>query len=342
MSDYEAAGVSLERGDAAVGRLRRHVESTFTQHVVSRFGHFAGVCRLPGAGPDAPALVASIDGVGTKVLVASARRAFALVAGDIVRHGANDCLVLGARPLFFLDYVAWGRLDVEAMEEVARGLAEACRIEGAALLGGETAEMPGLYRPGDFDLAGCMIGYVPEGRLVDGSRLRPGDVLLALPSTGLHTNGYSLARAVLLERAGLGLEDLLPETGGTVAEALLAPHRSYTAAVLPLVERGEVTALAHITGGGLPGNLVRVLPQGMRARLDRRSWQPPAVFRAIQARGGVADEEMARTFNLGVGFVLATRPERADAVRAGLEAAGEKPWRLGEVVAGEPGLDWVG
>jgi phosphoribosylformylglycinamidine cyclo-ligase len=338
---YADAGVSIGRGDAALARLRGHVESTFTPHVVSRFGHFAGVCRLPGAGPGSPLLVASIDGVGTKVLVARAQRAFALVAGDLVRHGANDCLVLGARPLFFLDYVAWGRLDGEAMEDIARGLAEACRAEGAALLGGETAEMPGLYREGDFDLAGCMIGFVDEARMVDGSRVRPGDVLIALPSTGLHTNGYSLARAALLERAGLALDDALPETGTTVGQALLAPHRSYTAALLPLVERGVLSALAHITGGGLPGNLGRVLPTGTGARLTRRSWQWPGVFRAIQERGAVPDEDMVRTFNLGVGFVVFAHAEDADGVVADLSGRGERPWILGEVTAGDRGIVWA-
>jgi phosphoribosylformylglycinamidine cyclo-ligase len=338
---YADAGVSLGRGDAAVARLRRHVESTFTPHVVSPFGHFAGVCRLPGAGPGAPLLVASIDGVGTKVLLAREARAFAGVAGDLVRHGANDCLVLGARPLFFLDYVAWGRLDGEAMEEIARGLAEACRSEGAALLGGETAEMPGLYREGDFDLAGCMIGFVDQGRMVDGSRVQPGDALIALPSTGLHTNGYSLARAVLLERAGLGLADALPETGTTVGEALLAPHRSYTAALLPLVERGALTALAHITGGGLPGNLARVLPAGTGARLDRGSWRWPGLFRAIQERGAVPDEDMVRSMNLGVGFVVFARPGDADGVLAELVERGERPWILGEATAGDRGIVWA-
>jgi len=338
---YEDAGVSIARGDAAVGRLRRFVESTYTPHVVSRFGHFAGICRLPGAGPGAPVLVASIDGVGTKVLLARAAGAHALVAGDIVRHGANDCLVLGARPLFFLDYIAWGKLEEEAMQEVARGLAEACRAEGAALLGGETAEMPGLYREGDFDLAGCMIGYVQEERVVDGSQVRPGDLLVALPSAGLHTNGYSLARAVLLERGGLALGDPLPGTGVSVGEALLAPHRSYTAALLPLVEGGAVSGLAHVTGGGVPGNLVRVLPEGSRARIDRRSWQVPPVFRAIQERGGVPDEDMARAFNLGVGFVLCVRPDRAAGVMAELEQRGERPWILGDIAAGARGVEWA-
>jgi phosphoribosylformylglycinamidine cyclo-ligase len=338
---YEDAGVSIERGEAAVERLRRHVLSTYTPHVVGGFGHFAGLIRVPGAGPGAPLLAASIDGVGTKVLLARERSAHVLVAGDIVRHGANDVLVLGARPLFFLDYVAWGRLDPAAMEEIARGLAEACRGEGAALLGGETAEMPGLYRDGDFDIAGCMIGTVAEERIVDGSRIRPGDRLIALPSLGLHTNGYSLARRVLLERAGLGLDDELPGTGGSVARALLAPHRSYTAAVLPLVDAGLLTGMAHITGGGLPGNLVRVLPEGVAARLRRDSWQVPPLFAAVQRLGSVPEEEMARTFNLGVGFVLFARAAEGERIIAALRAAGEAPWILGEAVTQARAVTWA-
>jgi phosphoribosylformylglycinamidine cyclo-ligase len=226
------------------------------------------------------------------------------------------------------------------MEEIARGLAEACREEGAALLGGETAEMPGLYAEGDFDLAGCMIGTVAPERVVDGSRVRAGDRLIALPSVGLHTNGYSLARAVLLERAGLGWDDEIPGTGRSVSESLLAPHRSYTRAVLPIAESGRATALAHITGGGLPGNLVRVLPEGVAVRLRRDSWTVPPLFTAIQRLGGVPDGDLERTFNLGVGFVVFARPEETDAVVDSLAAIGERPWVVGETVAGERSVGW--
>jgi phosphoribosylformylglycinamidine cyclo-ligase len=335
---YEDAGVSIARGDRAVERIRRHVESTFTPWVVGEFGHFAGLCRLPGAGPGAPLLVASIDGVGTKVLLARERKAYAAVSGDIVRHGANDCLVLGARPLFFLDYVAWGRLEEEAMEEIVRGMAEACRDEGVALLGGETAEMPGLYKDGDFDIAGCMVGFVREEEVIDGSRIRVGDLVIALPSTGLHTNGYSLARKVV----GDALDSEVPGTGRTLADALLAPHRSYVKAVRPLVERGAVTGLAHITGGGISGNLVRILPEGIAARLDRGSWELPPLFRVIQERGKVPEEDMLRTFNLGVGFVIVSRPDQAAGVMAELAGEGEKPWKLGEIVSGPRGVTWAG
>jgi phosphoribosylformylglycinamidine cyclo-ligase len=226
------------------------------------------------------------------------------------------------------------------MVVIVRGWAAAGRDEGVALLGGETAEMPGLYREGDFDIAGCMVGSVREAEIIDGSRIQAGDVLIALPSTGLHTNGYSLARAVV-ERAGWKWTDELPGAGLSIGEALLAPHRSYVRAVRPLVERLAVTGLAHITGGGIAGNLVRVLPGAVQARLVRGSWERPLVFRVLQERGAVPEEDMLRTFNLGVGFILAARPEQAEGVQAELVATGERPWVLGEIVAGSRGVTWV-
>jgi phosphoribosylformylglycinamidine cyclo-ligase len=285
-------------------------------------------------------LVASIDGAGTKVLVARAAGRYDVVAGDIVRHGANDCLVLGARPLFFLDYAAWGRLDPAAMEEVVRALAAACREEGCVLLGGETAEMPDLYREGDFDLAGCMVGWVRREERLDGGAIRPGDGVWALPSSGLHTNGYSLARRVLAQQR-LPLEAPLPGTGQSLGEALLAPHRSYTRAVLPLVAERLVHGLAHVTGGGVSGNLVRVLPDGCRARLWRQSWTVPPLFQRLAEWGEVAWAEMERTTNLGVGFLLVVAPEREAAVAERLAAAGEAPWRLGAVEAGARAVVWA-
>ncbi len=337
---YEEAGVSLGRSDESLRRIRRHVESTFNELVVGEFGHFGGAIALPGGDPSLPLLVASIDGAGTKVLVARQAGEFAGVAGDIVRHGANDCVVLGAQPLFFLDYVAWGRLRPAAMEEVARGLAEACRAEGCVLLGGETAEMPDLYREDDFDLAGCMVGWVRREERVDGSAIRPGDRVWALPSTGLHTNGYSLARRILFEQAALSLGDRLPGTSQTVGQALLAPHRSYTRAVRPLVERRLVRGLAHVTGGGISGNLVRVLPPSCAARLTRDSWTPPPVFRALAELGEVSWEEMERTFNLGAGFLLVVSPESEAETLALLRGVGEAPWALGEIEAGVRQVTW--
>jgi phosphoribosylformylglycinamidine cyclo-ligase len=338
---YNDAGVSLERSDESLRRIRRHVESTFNDLVVGEFGHFGGAIALPGGGPDTPLLVASMDGVGTKVLVARQAGRYADVAGDIVRHGANDCVVLGARPFFFLDYVAWGRLDPAAMEEVVRGLAEACRAEGCVLLGGETAEMPDLYPAGEFDLAGCMVGWVDRQARLDGSSIRPGDAILALPSTGLHTNGYSLARRLLFESAGLGLDSSLPGVPGTVAEALLAPHRSYTKPALALVEAGLARGFAHVTGGGISGNLSRILPANCRARLRRESWEWPPLFRRLQAIGEIPWEEMERTFNLGVGFAVVVDPVAQAPALDVLRGLGEEPWTLGEVIAGTSGVEWV-
>ena len=338
---YEDAGVSLERSDESLRRIRRHVESTFNNLVVGEFGHFGGAIALPGGDPKAPLLVASIDGVGTKVLVARQAGRYAEVAGDIVRHGANDCVVLGARPLFFLDYAAWGRLDPAAMEELVRGLAEACRAEGCVLLGGETAEMPDLYPPGEFDLAGCMVGYVDRAQHLDGSAIRPGDAIWALPSTGLHTNGYSLARRLLFETAGLTLDASLPGVPGTVADALLAPHRSYTRAALALVERRLARGFVHVTGGGISGNLVRVLPEGCRGRLRRDSWTLPPLFERLQEIGGGSWEEMERTFNLGAGFLIVLEPEREAQALEILRSLHERPWKLGAVEAGAPGAEWA-
>jgi len=330
---YRDAGVDIAKADAALAGLKGVIRSTFTPHVKGDVGHFAGLCELPGAGPDAPLLAASTDGVGTKLLVARDTKRYAQAAGDLVRHCVNDILVLGARPLFFLDYFACGALEPVVLEESVRGIAEACRADGIALLGGETAEMPDLYPPGDYDLAGTIVGFVARDRVLDGKAIRPGDELWALPSAGLHTNGFSLARKIVA-RAGLAWDATLPGGGGTVADLLLAPHRSYLAPIAPLLDAGLVHGLAHVTGGGLAGNLVRALPDGVRARVDRTSWTWPPVFRALQALGGVADDEMERVMNLGVGLVVVVGAAEARDAVARLHAAGEHPFRIGAIEAG--------
>jgi len=330
---YRDAGVDIAKADATLSGLKAVIRSTFTPHVKGDVGHFAGLCELPGAGPDAPLIAASTDGVGTKILIARDTRRWASAAGDLVRHCVNDILVLGARPLFFLDYFACGALEPIVLEESVRGIAEACRADGVALLGGETAEMPDLYPPGDYDLAGTIVGFVARDRVLDGRAIRPGDELWALPSLGLHTNGYSLARGIVA-RAGLGWNDPLPGATGSVADLLLAPHRSYLSALWPLLERGALHGLAHVTGGGIAGNLVRALPEGVGARVERGSWTWPPLFRALQALGDVPADEMEHVLNLGVGMVLVVAPADAAAVRADLEARGERPWRLGTVHAG--------
>ncbi|MEO6463877.1 MAG: phosphoribosylformylglycinamidine cyclo-ligase [Candidatus Eisenbacteria bacterium] len=337
---YDEAGVDIARADATLKGLKDVIRSTFTPHVKGDVGHFAGLCELPGAGPDAPLIAASTDGVGTKLLIARDTGRHAGVAGDLVRHCVNDILVLGARPLFFLDYFACGVLAPAVLEETVRGIAEACRADGLALLGGETAEMPDLYPPGDYDLAGTVVGFVSRDRVVDGRSIRAGDELWALPSLGLHTNGYALARRIVATR-GLAWDASLPGAEGTVADLLLAPHRSYLATLWPLVERGVLAGLVHVTGGGIPGNLVRVLPPGVRARVERASWTWPLLFRALGDLGDVAREEMEKVMNLGVGMILVVHPEDAAAVRDDLVARGEAPWRLGTIEAGRRGVDLI-
>ncbi|MEJ2288681.1 MAG: phosphoribosylformylglycinamidine cyclo-ligase [Deinococcales bacterium] len=307
---YREAGVDLASADDALSRVKELVASTYTPGVLKGLGAFGGLFELP-QGMQRPVLVASTDGVGTKTMVAARRRSYRGIGRDLVDHCINDILVQGARPLFFLDYVASSRLDPAITAEVVEGVAEACRANGTALLGGEMAEMPGVYAAGELDVVGTIVGIVERSAVIDGSTVRDGDVLLGLASGGLQTNGFSLARRVLDQALDEPFED------GTVADALLAPHRSFLPALAPLLEvPGLVHAMAHITGGGLPGNLPRSLPEGLGAAIAPGSWPVPPIFELIQQRGAIADEEMARVFNLGVGFVVVVPPERVDEARA--------------------------
>jgi phosphoribosylformylglycinamidine cyclo-ligase len=281
-----------------------------------------------------PVLVASTDGVGTKIQVAIAAGIHDTVGYDLVAHCVDDILVQGAVPLFFLDYVALGKMDPGRVEAIVSGFAKGCAEFGCPLIGGETAEMPGTYAPGDYDLAGFIVGVVEKSKALPAG-VREGDVLLALPSSGLHTNGYTLARKVLFDRLGHGVETRLAELGTTVGAALLAPHRSYLAALEPLLERDKIRALAHITGGGFPGNIPRVLPPGLGARVRRGAWEVPPIFRLIQSGGGVSDEEMFRTFNMGVGMVVVVAREDLHDVEHSLERRGETSFVIGSVVAGD-------
>jgi phosphoribosylformylglycinamidine cyclo-ligase len=280
-----------------------------------------------------PVLVASTDGVGTKVQVAIAAGVHDTVGYDLVAHCVNDILVQGALPLFFLDYIALGTMEPARVEAIVAGVARGCAEFDCPLLGGETAEMPGTYAPGDYDLAGFIVGVVERSKAIP-SGVREGDILLGLPSAGLHTNGYSLARKVLFDSLGHRVDTALAELGATVGEALLAPHRSYLAALEPLLERRKIRALAHITGGGFGGNIPRVLPEGLGARVRRGSWPVPALFRMIQSGGGVSDEEMFRTFNMGVGMVAIVAPGDLHDVEHSLERRGEASFVIGAVVAG--------
>jgi phosphoribosylformylglycinamidine cyclo-ligase len=329
--DYRAAGVDLEAAADAKSRIRRHVESTFTAGARGGFGGFGGMFRLP-EGVRQPVLVASADGVGTKLKVAIEAGRHDTVGHDLVNHCVNDILVQGATPLFFLDYVAFGALDPVVVEQLVAGVAAGCRENGCALIGGETAEMPSVYAPPDYDLAGFIVGMVEESRVLGAERVREGDVLVALESSGLHTNGYSLARRIVSDRLGLGPNDPFPGEQGTTADALLRVHRSYLSVLRPVLDR--VHAMAHITGGGLPGNLDRALPDSLDAVVDASSWEVPNLFAVLERAGGVAREEMLRTFNMGVGMVVVTDHEGATAVLASAESAGVPAWMLGHVVRG--------
>ena len=329
--DYRSAGVDIDAANDAKHRIRALVESTFTEGARGKFGGFGGMFRVP-PGMRAPLLVSSADGVGTKIKVAIEAGRHDTIGHDLVNHCTNDILVQGAAPLFFLDYVAFGELVPEVVEAVVRGVAAGCLENGCALVGGETAEMPGVYTPPDYDLAGFIVEAVEEDEVLGSERVQAGDVLVALPSSGLHTNGYSLARRIVSERLRLGVHDQFPETEQSVADVLLAVHRSYLKALRPML--GQVHAMAHITGGGIPGNLDRALPSTLDARVDTSSWEIPAVFRVLERAGAVPREEMLRAFNMGVGMIIVTSATAADAVLAAAERAGMSGWVAGDVAAG--------
>jgi phosphoribosylformylglycinamidine cyclo-ligase len=332
--DYREAGVDITAADAAKARIKSLARGTFNPAVLSEIGAFGGMFRPDLARFEEPVLVASTDGVGTKIQVAIAAGIHDTVGYDLVAHCVNDILVQGATPLFFLDYVALGRMDPARVEAIVSGFARACSEFSCPLIGGETAEMPGTYAEDDYDLAGFIVGVVERRRALPRG-VAAGDVLLALPALGLHTNGYSLARKVLFDLLGYRVDTHLPELGTTVGAALLAPHRSYLSALEPLLERDKVRALCHITGGGFGGNIPRVLPEGLGARIRRGSWEVPPLFRLIQRGGRVADEEMFRTFNMGVGMIVVVSPADLHEVEHSLERRGETSFVIGTVERGD-------
>jgi phosphoribosylformylglycinamidine cyclo-ligase len=335
MTTYRDAGVDIDAQDEALARVKERVRATFTDGVLSDVGLFGGLFRVPTEGLGEPVLVASADGVGTKIKVAFVTGRHDTVGQDLVHHCINDILVQGARPLFFLDYLATGRLEPGVVAEVIGGVATACRAHGTALLGGETAEMPGFYGDGEYDLAGFIVGVVDRPRVLDGSRVRSGDVLVGLPASGLHTNGYSLARRILFDDQGLTPSSRVAELDRTVADELLEVHRCYLGPIAPLLEADLVQAMAHITGGGLPDNLPRVLPAGLRAVVKVGSWDVPPVFRYLARAGEVPEDDMWRTFNMGVGMVLVVGPERLARVLELLRAGGCPGFPMGNVVEGD-------
>jgi phosphoribosylformylglycinamidine cyclo-ligase len=328
--DYKQSGVNIDAGNDTVRRIKSLARSTFTSGVLSEIGSFGGLFRLP---PTTDAvLVSSADGVGTKLKVAFMTGRHDTIGADLVNHCVNDILVQGARPLFFLDYLATGRLLPDVAEQVIAGVAAGCRENGCALIGGETAEMPGFYADGEYDIAGFIVGLVERDRLIDGKTIRPGDVLIGVPSSGLHTNGYSLARAVLFDHCGFRHDTVLPELNGTVGDALLAVHRSYQRAVSPLLEARLVKGMAHITGGGITENLPRTFPEGVGAEIDRNAWDTPPLFRLLQDRGAIAEDEMLRAFNMGIGLILVCAADDAERARTMLAAQGERPIMLGRTI----------
>jgi phosphoribosylformylglycinamidine cyclo-ligase len=331
---YRDAGVDIDAANRAMGGIRDLIRATRTADTLSELGSFGGLYRVP-RGLREPVLVASTDGVGTKLKLAFLTGRHHTVGEDLVNHCVNDILVQGARPLFFLDYIGMGRLEEGTVESLVAGIARGCVANGCALLGGETAEMPDFYEPGEYDLAGTIVGVVEEGNVLDGSRIAEGDAVIGIASSGLHTNGYSLARRVVIERMGLRVDDAFPGEAGTVGEVLLRVHRSYLRSLLPLVEQGEIRGLAHITGGGVLENIPRILPSGLAARLETDSWDVPELFRVLQREGGIEHREMFRAFNMGIGMVAVVEPSRVGSVLASLEAAGEDAWIAGAIVAGE-------
>ncbi len=334
---YKEAGVDIDKKYDAVTRAKEAIRTTFTPGVLSDIGSFGGLFDPQKVGAGGEVLVASADGVGTKIKIAIDSEIYDTVGQCLINHCVNDILVQGARPLFFLDYIGVGKMEPEVVSKVLEGLAIACRENGMALLGGETAEMPGFYKVGDFDLVGTIVGTVPADRILDGSRVREGDIVLALPSSGLHTNGYSLARKVLFEECGYALDDTPEGWSQTLGEALLAVHRSYLDQVLPLLTAGNaVHACAHITGGGLYDNVPRVLPKGMRAEIQRDSIARPPIFDLLVEKGGIDQGEAHRVFNMGYGFLLIVDPDSADAMLTDLKERGETgAARVGRIVSGD-------
>ena len=331
--DYKTSGVDIDAGMEVVERVKGLARSTFTDGVLSDIGAFGGLFRPELSRMDEPVLVASADGVGTKLEVAFAAGVHTTVGVDLVNHCVNDILVQGARPVFFLDYLATGRLSTDVSAAVIEGVATGCRQNGCALLGGETAEMPGFYSDGKYDLAGFVVGLVDRARIIDGRSIIPGDVIVGLPSSGLHTNGYSLARRILFEKLGLRVDSVVDALDCAVGEELLRTHRSYQSAVRPVLETGCVKGLAHITGGGLTDNVPRILPDGCTAVIDPERWTIPAIFDFLREQGEVPRADMYRTFNMGIGLVVVCSRDDAHRVLSKLITCGE----IGAALIGEVG-----
>ena len=334
---YADGGVNIAVADDAKQRIRHHASRTFTPGVLGGIGSFGALFALDTKKWKEPVLVSSADGVGTKLKVAMAMKVHSTVGGDLVNHCINDILVQGAEPLFFLDYLAMGKLDPEVVEQLVDGMSRSCRKAGCALIGGETAEMPGFYPVGEYDLAGFIVGAVERKKLLTGKNVKPGDAIIALPSAGLHTNGYSLARKLVFDVAKLKPDTYVAEVGNKIGAELLKPHLCYAPALKNIVAKGWVSALAHITGGGIPGNLPRVLPSGVKAQIDLDSWPVPPIFKYLAKVGGIETDELLQSFNMGVGMILVVPPANVKSVEADLKRRREKYFRIGRIERSDSG-----
>lgn len=339
---YAGAGVDIEAGNRAVGLMKQAVKSTFRPGVLTDIGGFGGLFALDTVKYKEPVLVSGTDGVGTKLRVAQLTDVHKTIGIDAVAMCVNDILVQGAEPLFFLDYLAVGKLVPERVADIVSGVAEGCRQAGCALIGGETAEMPGFYAENEYDIAGFAVGVVDRSKIIDGSKIASGDMVIGLPSTGLHSNGYSLARKALLEVAGHQVDTFISELGRTVGEELLSPTKIYVKTVLPLLERFNIKGLAHITGGGLTENIPRILPEGVKVVLDRSKWPVPPIFNLIQGIGQVAEDEMLRTFNMGIGLIMLVPQDQSDKLVQEFADLGEDAYLIGRVEQGQTMVEYLG
>jgi phosphoribosylformylglycinamidine cyclo-ligase len=338
---YRDAGVDIDAATLAKASIKRLARKTFNARVLKEVGAFGGFFSIAGLPRDA-VLISSIDGVGTKLKIACALNRHSTVGADLVNHCVNDISVHGAAPLFLLDYLATGKMHPNVVAEIVRGLALACRAVGCALIGGETAEMPGFYPLNEYDLAACIVGWVRRREIIDGSRIRPGDAMIGLPSLGLHTNGYSLARKVLLEKEGIKLTRQVPELRRTLGDELLAPHRCYWNAVQPLLAQHLLKGLVHVTGGGITDNTPRILEPGTRAIVRLGSWPVLPIFDLIARLGHVPEPDMLRTFNMGIGMILIVAKRKLSRVTSLLARARERFWIIGEIQSGKPGVEYIG
>lgn len=344
MTTYRDAGVDIDAGDEFVDRIKPLVRSTFRPEVLADLGGFGGLFGFQASKYKEPVLVSGTDGVGTKLKIAFMMDRHDTVGIDLVAMCVNDIAVSGAEPLFFLDYFATGKLSVSKAQEVVKGIAEGCRQAGCALIGGETAEMPSFYQDGEYDLAGFAVGAVDKPKIIDGKTIKPGDVIIGLASSGLHSNGYSLARRVLFDKAKLTVMSRLPELDRPLGEVLLTPTRIYAKQILSLIQDCPIKGIAHITGGGITENLPRVFPEGVRARINRKAWSVPPIFQAMSRLGQVNREEMYRVFNMGIGLILVVPAASASAVLAKAASLGEQGWVIGEMVSaadGKPEVEYV-